>query len=248
VVPRSYCSSKLERYALTSSHITNSTPLAYRGSERFNSVHLLMAEKKTSPKKNKKTDKLFPCQEKGCDKVYKSASARSQHKKKVHSVEAQVAKKLKEQMPKLSEKEEYFCTLFASDREMFGNGVQSYIEAFDIQVVNKPDPDDPQQKTYQACRQAAHILLTNSDILKKINEIFEGRGLNDEFVDKQLEKVITQDAEFNPKMKGIVEYNKLKKRTTTQIEHTHSFAKYEEMSDEELEKALAEGEKFFLKK
>ena len=203
-----------------------------------------MAETKKSPKKS---DKQYPCKEKGCDKVYKSASALSQHKKKTHSVEALAAKMIKETIPVLSEQDEYFCTLFASDRELFGNGVQSYIEAYDIQVVNKPDPDDPHQKTYATCRHEAHRLLTNVNFLKRINEIFEGRGLNDAFVDKQLEKVITQDAEFNPKVRAIQEYNKLKKRTVDRIEHTHSFAKYEEMSDEELEKALAEGDKFFKK-
>lgn len=202
-----------------------------------------MAEKKTSPK----IDKQYACPEKDCGKVYKSASALSQHKKKKHSVEAKAAEMLKAEMPQLSEKEEYFCTLFASDRELFGNGVQSYIEAFEIEVVNKPDPDEPTQKTYRQCQEHARTLLLNTVILKRINEIFEGRGLNDEFVDKQLEKVITQDADFNPKMKAIVEYNKLKKRTTTQIEHTHSFAKYEDMSDADLEKALADGEKFFKK-
>lgn len=148
----------------------------------------------------------------------------------------------------LSAEDELFCELFASDREMFGNGVQSYIEAYEIEVVNKPDPEYPKQKTYNACKVAAHSRLTNPNFLKRINEIFEGGGLNDAFVDKQLEKVITQDAEFSPKVKAIQEYNKLKKRTVERIEHTHSFAKYDGMTDDELEKELSNGEKFFKKK
>lgn len=36
--------------------------------------------------------------------------------------------------------------------------------------------------------------------------------------------------------------------TTSVIEHTHSFAKFDGMTDEELEKELANGEKFFQKK
>jgi len=147
----------------------------------------------------------------------------------------------------LSAEDELFCEIFASDKELFGNGVQSYIEAYDIIVVKKPSGQNPKEKTYEACKVAAHARLTNPNFLKRINEIFEGRGLNDVFVDKQLEKVITQDAEFSSKVKGIQEYNKLKKRTVVQVEHTHSFAKYEGMSDEELEKALADGEKFFKK-
>ena len=142
----------------------------------FNSLYLLMAETKKSPKKS---DKQYPCKEKGCDKVYKSASALSQHKKKKHSVEALALKMVKESIPALSKNEEDFCLFFASDREMFGNGVQSYIEAFNIEVVNKPDPDDPNQKTYKQCQYQAQRLLSNLDILKKIDEIFEGRGSAD---------------------------------------------------------------------
>lgn len=147
----------------------------------------------------------------------------------------------------LSAQDELFCELFASDRELFGNGVQSYIEAYDITVVKGGKNLDENEKTYDACKSAAHFRLTNSDFLNRINEIFEGRGLNDMFVDKQLEKVITQDAEFNPKVRGIQEYNKLKKRTVERIEHTHSFAKYEKMTDEEIQKEIEAGEKFFNK-
>lgn len=203
-----------------------------------------MASKKSPTKKAAKTKaKEYPC--KDCDKVYKRQDSLARHRKQKHSKDAKAVEELKS---KLTPEREAFCMLYSSDREFFGNGVQSYIEAFDIQVVNKPDPDDPHQKTYQACRQQAHLLLTNRDILERINEIYEGRGLNDSFVDKQLEFVITQNAEFNPKVRAIQEYNKLKKRTVEVHEHTHSFAKYEEMGDDELDKAIEAGEKFFLKK
>lgn len=99
-----------------------------------------------------------------------------------------------------------FCELFASDREFFGNGVQSYIEAYDIDI-KKPG-------AYNSAKANANKLLTKDYILKYINELFEARGLNDTFVDKQLEKLITQDAEFSVKIKAISEYNKLKGRIT----------------------------------
>lgn len=149
----------------------------------------------------------------------------------------------------MSPEEEQFCILWASDREFFGNGTQSYIEAFDVKIVKKPDPESQDNEmTYEMVRYHAHKLLTKANILKRINEIFESRGLNDAFVDKQLEVVITQNAEFSPKVKAIAEYNKLKKRTVVQVEHTHSFAKFENMTDEEVDKALEQGEKFFKKK
>jgi hypothetical protein len=106
----------------------------------------------------------------------------------------------------LTEKQELFCQLFASDREFFGNGVQSYIEAYNFDMTKKG--------AYATARVSAHRLLTNDNILKRIDEIFEARGLNDTFVDKQLEKMITQDAEFGTKIKAIGEYNKLKGRIT----------------------------------
>src|SRR5262245_55200917 len=104
----------------------------------------------------------------------------------------------------LNPRQEQFCQLFASDREFFGNGVQSYIEAYDIVLTKKG--------AYDTAKANAYKLLTKSYILKRIDEIFEARGLNDTFVDKQLEKLITQDADFKSKVQAIKEYNALKGR------------------------------------
>lgn len=113
---------------------------------------------------------------------------------------------------KLTLKQRAFCEYFASDREFFGNGTQSYIEAYGIDA-SKPG-------SYAAARVSAHTLLTNPNILDEINRIFEARGLNDVFVDKQLEKLITQDADFPTKLRAIQEYNKLKSRITDKLDLT----------------------------
>lgn len=110
----------------------------------------------------------------------------------------------------LNEKQELFCQYFASDREFFGNGVQSYIEAYDIDLSVKG--------AYDAARVGAHRLLTKANITTRINEIFEAHGLNDNFVDKQLEKLIVQDAEFGTKLNAIKEYNALKQRITKHVD------------------------------
>jgi hypothetical protein len=110
----------------------------------------------------------------------------------------------------LNLKQKTFCELFASDKEFFGNGVQSYIEAYDFDMTKKG--------AYNTAKANAHRLLTNADILEYINSLFEARGLNDVFVDKQLEKLITQDAEFSTKIKAIAEYNKLRGRITDKSE------------------------------
>lgn len=145
----------------------------------------------------------------------------------------------------LSAEDEDFCQIFAGPTEMFGNGVQSYIRAYKIIVVNKPRAGKPKEKTYSACKAAAHERLTNPTFLARINEIFEGGGLNESFVDKQLEKVITQDAEFAPKVQAIKEFNRLKKRVTDRVEHV--FAN-DDRTDTDVESRIQKLESFFTKK
>lgn len=120
---------------------------------------------------------------------------------------------------KLNPQQEMFCQLYAGDREFFGNGVQSYIEAY--------QPDQSKPNWYRTARSRASELLTKPNILERIDEIFEAHGLNDQFVDKQLEKLIVQDADFTTKMKAIAEYNKLKSRITEKKDITSGGKKLE---------------------
>lgn len=105
---------------------------------------------------------------------------------------------------KLNPKQELFCTLYATDREFFGNGTQAYIEAY--------DPPRQSKNWYLAARTSASELLTKPNILKRINELLEESGLNDVHVDKQLAFLITQNADFKSKVAAIKEYNSLKSR------------------------------------
>lgn len=118
----------------------------------------------------------------------------------------------KKKQTKLNPQQELFCQYFASDREFFGNGVQSYIEAYDIDITKKG--------AYNAARVSAHNLLTKPNITKRIDELFEASGLNDTFVDKQIEKLIVQDADFGAKLSAIREYNALRNRITKNIKAT----------------------------
>ena len=110
---------------------------------------------------------------------------------------------------KLTPQQELFCQLYAGDKEFFANGVQSYMEAFDL--------DASKYKSAVVC---AHKLLTKVNILERINKILEVRGLNDAFVDKQLEFMVTQNADFKSKMVAIKEYNALKGRVTKKVDLT----------------------------
>lgn len=133
--------------------------------------------------------------------------------------------------PELNIKQKLFCELFASDREFFGNGVQSYIEAYDIDLTKKG--------AYNVAKANANRLLTKADILDYINTLFEAHGLNDTFVDKQLEKLIVQDAEFSTKLQAIKEYNALKQRITKKLDMTtngESINPYRELNADELRK------------
>ncbi len=111
---------------------------------------------------------------------------------------------------KLTPQQALFCELYASDREFFGNGVQSYVEAYNVDTT-KPG-------WYNTAKSGASENLTKPYILERIEEIFEAHGLNDTFVDKQLEKLICQDADFKTKLGAIQEYNKMKGRITNKQE------------------------------
>ena len=103
----------------------------------------------------------------------------------------------------LNEKQKLFCKLYTSDREFFGNGLQAYMEAYNI----------PSFK-WKSAATAATRLLKNDKVLQYVNSLLELRGLNDGFVDKQLEFLVTQHADFKSKLGAIREYNQLKKRVS----------------------------------
>lgn len=105
---------------------------------------------------------------------------------------------------KLNPKQELFCKLYATETEFFGNGVQSYIEAY--------EPDQTKPNWYKSACSSASRMLSNVKLVTRINEILEQTGLNDTFIDKQLSFLITQHADFTNKLGAIKEYNKLKQR------------------------------------
>jgi len=106
----------------------------------------------------------------------------------------------------LNAKRELFCRFYITDKEFYGNGVESYAEAYGFDLSNPAK--------YKAAQAGASRLLSNVIVLKRINELMEESVLNDQFVDKQLGFLVTQNADFGAKLGGIREYNKLKMRIT----------------------------------
>lgn len=108
-----------------------------------------------------------------------------------------------EQKEDLTPKQERFCQLFVSE-EFFGNGTQAYSEAYDVDL----------SESYRTAQVNASKLLSNTIICDRINELLDEAGLNDNFVDKQMLFMITQNADYAQKMAAIREYNKVKGRIT----------------------------------
>ncbi len=119
-----------------------------------------------------------------------------------------------DKIEELNPKQELFCQLYATDKEFFGNGTDAYMEAYGIEP-----------KKWKVAAVNASRLLTKANILKRINELLELKGLNDPYVDKQLELLITQNADFRSKLGAIKEYNSLKQRVTKKIDMTTDGAK-----------------------
>lgn len=130
----------------------------------------------------------------------------------------------------LNENQKQFCRNFVT-KDFFGNGLESYIHAYSIDISKKGG--------YESAKSSASRLLTDEEILKYINHLLDEAGLNDQFVDKQLLLLITQNADFGSKTRAIGEYNKLRKRITEKVEHSGEvnfnvdpFKKLRENSDE----------------
>lgn len=170
---------------------------------------------------------------------------------------------------KLTMAEELFCRYYVLNEETRRNATRSYDLAYDKNLDEQPKDDavyatipssvegglpekklvtpSSYDKCHNVCSTEGNKLLRKPEISQRITKLLN-ELMTDEFVDGELVKVISQDHDLKPKVTAIGEYNKLRKRTTTSvIEHTHSFAKFEGMTDDELEKELANGEKFFKK-
>lgn len=157
---------------------------------------------------------------------------------------------------RLSPQEEEFCQLFVSPSEFYGNGTQSYIEAFQVEIVNGTNQkydvdgrllDETKKKmTLASVRTAASALLTKPHILSRIHELLEDGGFNDQHADKTLQFLMTQRADLRVALGAVEAYNKLMSRIQEKMTMTHQFAN-EELTDEELMARIADKQKFFNK-
>ena len=94
-----------------------------------------------------------------------------------------------------NKREEAFCALFATNEEFFGNGVQSFIRAFNF--------DMSEQNAYDKAKNRAARLLAKRHILERVNHFLVLLDLNPAHVDKQLAFVLTQNANLAAKMDAV---------------------------------------------
>lgn len=126
---------------------------------------------------------------------------------------------------------ELFCKLYASEREFFGHGTESYIEAYGVDVSKRG--------ARESASAGASKLLLKAMILGRINFFLESQaGLNDSFVDKQMAFLIAQSSDLRTKLAAIREYNTLKGRIKQKIE-----VSFIDTPDVELDNELEEIEK-----
>lgn len=104
---------------------------------------------------------------------------------------------------KLSAKQELFCQAYVSE-DFFCNGVKSYMKAYATDE-------------YNTAKVEASKLLTKPNILKRIDDLIGDLALNDQFVDKQLAKMILQEEDKRVKVQAIKEYNVLRSRITKNV-------------------------------
>lgn len=115
----------------------------------------------------------------------------------------------------LNQRQEEFCQAYiGKDTELFGNGVQCYLQVYGSEYLLLYKKN----MTYQVAMVNASRLLSNAKIIKRINELLETGGFNDENIDKQHLFLINQHADFRSKLGAIKEYNALKKRIESKVE------------------------------
>jgi hypothetical protein len=114
-----------------------------------------------------------------------------------------------------------FCQYYAGGGEWFGNGVWSYVFAFELKVPFREYKcmSEEQKADYDSACVMASALLRNVKIKNYINKLLD-ELIKDEIVDRELAKVVMQDKELGPKVQAVREYNRVKGRGLDRVEHS----------------------------
>ncbi len=107
---------------------------------------------------------------------------------------------------KLNLRQDMFCKIYATDPYCMGNGADCYKKAYGDQI------------SYDVAKASASKFLSDDRFTARIDEYIEVDGFNNQTVDKHHLFLIRQKKDLGVSMKGIQEYNKLKKRIDNKLE------------------------------
>lgn len=132
---------------------------------------------------------------------------------------------------KLNLQQEAFCQLYVNaDRELFGNGANCYLAVYGKGYFFK----NKKEMSYMVANASASRLLTNVNVIARINKLLEFGGFTNENVDKQHLFLINQHADLKTKLGAIKEYNAVKQRVTKKLELSGGIS-LAKLFDEEME-------------
>lgn len=106
----------------------------------------------------------------------------------------------------LNVKQDLFCKIYATDPYCMGNGGDCYRKAYGEDI------------SWDVAKASASKFLADNRFTERINEYIEVDGFNNETVDKHHLFLIKQKKDLGVSMKGVQEYNKLKKRVSNALE------------------------------
>lgn len=115
---------------------------------------------------------------------------------------------------KLTMKQIEFAKAYTDPTEHFGNGIAAAAKAYDL------NPSDKRERAI--CATYANQNLKHAAIMTLVDILLDTEGLNDQYVDKQLLFLISQNADLKVKGLAIKEYNAMHNRTKKQVEVTHN--------------------------
>ena len=116
------------------------------------------------------------------------------------------------QTERLTTKQEMFCQYYASPAEFFGSGTTAYSLAYGYDLTI--------HKQKNICQVGATQLLAMPKINRRIDQLLDDLGFNDQMADKRLSELMLQRDEKSISLGALREYNKLKARIQEHIDVT----------------------------
>lgn len=101
-------------------------------------------------------------------------------------------------------------------QEAFSQAYTNYSEETFCNATESLNSIKVWEGTRESLRMQASTMKRHPVVQARIRELLETQGFNDDDVDMEHLKVIKQDKDLSNKMKGIIEYNRLKQRGAQQ--------------------------------